>query len=112
MLNPFGFNMLGFIPGVAGAEWIIIRVIIVVVLFGAKKIPDLARSIGRATGELERGKQEIQREIREAAKAPSIDIGSDTEKEKLVKIAKDLNIATEGKSVAELKEEIAKAMKQ
>ena len=31
----------------AGIEWIIVIIVIVVLLFGAKKIPELARSIGQ-----------------------------------------------------------------
>ena len=30
-----------------GAEWIIIILIIVILFFGAKKIPELARSLGK-----------------------------------------------------------------
>ena len=38
-------------------EILIIVVVIVVILFGAKKIPELARALGRAKGEFEKGKQ-------------------------------------------------------
>ena len=40
------------IPG--GSEWIII-LILVVILFGAKKIPDLARGLGKGITEFKRG---------------------------------------------------------
>src|SRR2546425_4559583 len=51
------------LPG--GFEWIILLIIIaVLLLFGPKKLPELARSIGRAWGELRRGKMEVEREIR------------------------------------------------
>jgi sec-independent protein translocase protein TatA len=43
---------------VNATEWIIIIAIIVVVLFGAKKLPELARSFGRATTEYEKAKIE------------------------------------------------------
>ena len=36
-----------------GYEWIFIIVIIVVIFFGVKKIPELARSFGKATAEYE-----------------------------------------------------------
>ena len=38
-----------------GPEWIVVGVIAVAVLFGAKKIPEMARSVGRAQGEFKRG---------------------------------------------------------
>ena len=41
-----------------GPEWIVVGVIAVAVLFGAKKIPEMARSVGRAQGEFKRGMRE------------------------------------------------------
>ena len=40
-------------PG--GPEWIVVAIVAVVVLFGAKKIPEMARSLGRAQGECKKG---------------------------------------------------------
>ena len=48
---------------VNAAEWIIIIVIIAVVIFGAKKVPELARSFGRATTEFEKAKIEAKKEL-------------------------------------------------
>jgi sec-independent protein translocase protein TatA len=48
---------------VNAAEWIIIIAIILAVIFGAKKIPELARSFGRATTEYEKAKIEAKKEI-------------------------------------------------
>lgn len=41
-----------------GPEWIIVGLIAVVVLFGAKKLPEMARSVGRAQGEFKKGLKE------------------------------------------------------
>jgi sec-independent protein translocase protein TatA len=41
-----------------GPEWIVVGVIAIAVLFGAKKIPEMARSVGRAQGEFKRGIRE------------------------------------------------------
>jgi sec-independent protein translocase protein TatA len=38
-----------------GPEWIVVGIIAVAVLFGAKKIPEIARSVGRAQGEFKKG---------------------------------------------------------
>lgn len=46
-----------------GMEWLIIILVIVLILVGAKKIPEWARALGRATGEFKRGKLEVEKEI-------------------------------------------------
>ena len=48
---------------VAGAEWIWIIVIVAVLLFGAKKIPELAKTFGKAKGEYEKGRIEGDKEL-------------------------------------------------
>jgi len=45
-----------------GLWQILICVAIIAVLFGAKKIPELARSIGKAKGEFKKGLAEGERE--------------------------------------------------
>ncbi|MEQ9426483.1 MAG: twin-arginine translocase TatA/TatE family subunit [Cyclobacteriaceae bacterium] len=52
-------------PG--GWEWVII-VLVVVLLFGAKKIPELARGLGRGIREFKDATKEIKEEIDEGAK--------------------------------------------
>ena len=83
-----------------GTEWIWIIVVLVILLFGAKKIPEIARSIGRARAEFEKGKLEAEKEI----------TGEAAERLKIEKLASDLGIETEGKSIDELREEIKKAL--
>ena len=41
-----------------GPEWIVVGIIAVVVLFGAKKLPEMARNVGRAQGEFKKGIKE------------------------------------------------------
>ena len=49
-----------------GGPEIILIFVIVLLLFGAKKLPQLARGIGQASGELKKARDEVQREIKEA----------------------------------------------
>lgn len=42
----------------------IVIFLIVLLLFGAKKIPELARGIGKGMGEFNKAKQEFEREIK------------------------------------------------
>ena len=46
-------------------EIIILVVVIGVLIFGAKKIPELAKTFGKAKGEFEKGKIEADRELNE-----------------------------------------------
>ncbi len=47
-------------------EQIIIVVIVVgALIFGAKKIPELARTFGKAKGEFEKGKLESEKELKD-----------------------------------------------
>jgi sec-independent protein translocase protein TatA len=54
-----------------GPEGIVVGVIAVAVLFGAKKIPEMARSVGRAQGEFKRGMREGVVEDEQAAQPPA-----------------------------------------
>lgn len=48
---------------IAGQEWIILIIVAVVLIFGARKIPELARTFGKAKGEFEKGKIEGEKEL-------------------------------------------------
>jgi len=50
---------------VAGYEWLWIIVVVGVVFFGAKKIPELARTFGRAKGDYEKGRIESEKDLKE-----------------------------------------------
>ena len=50
---------------VGGYEWVWIIVIVGVLLFGAKKIPALARTLVKSKGEFEKGKMEGDKELKD-----------------------------------------------
>ena len=89
MQMPFGF------------EWIFIIVIIVVLFFGVKKIPELAKSFGKATAEFEKAKIEAKRDL-DKYKNENTNI----EREKLESIATTLRIDYTDKNDEELKKAI------
>jgi sec-independent protein translocase protein TatA len=86
--------MMQMIP--SGFEWIFIVVIVVVLIFGAKKIPDLARGFGKATTEFEKARIEAKRELREIKNAGTSSTTTTTNtaanREKLESIADTLGI--------------------
>ena len=50
---------------IQGQEWIFVIIVAVILLFGAKKIPGLAKTFGKAKGEYEKGKIEADKELRD-----------------------------------------------
>ena len=57
-------NILAFGP--LGGPEIAVIFVIVLLLFGAKKIPELARGLGKSMGEFKRARDEFEDEIRMA----------------------------------------------
>lgn len=55
----------GFIQGIGGPELLIILVIILL-LFGAKKLPELARGLGSSMKEFKKATQDVQEDFKEA----------------------------------------------
>ncbi|SMO78681.1 Sec-independent protein translocase subunit TatA/TatB [Halorubrum cibi] len=67
--------LIGGIP--AGPELLII-LLVLVLLFGANKIPKLARSTGQAMGEFKKGREEVEDELKQMQEG---DLSSGTETE-------------------------------
>ena len=58
-------NLIMQFAGLGGWEIPLIIVLIVVVFFGVKKIPELARSFGKATAEYEKARIEAKKELQQ-----------------------------------------------
>lgn len=86
--------MLTHIAFLSAGEWAIV-LLLVVLLFGATKIPQLARSLGQAKAEFERGS-------REAPAAPK----ADEEEQKVRDAARAMGIPTEGRPLADVKADV------
>jgi sec-independent protein translocase protein TatA len=67
--------LFGPIPG--GMEMMVI-LLIAVLLFGANKIPKLARSTGEAMGEFKKGRQEVEEELQEMQEGGTESIDTDS----------------------------------
>jgi len=52
--------------GNLGAGEIILIVLVVLLLFGAKKIPELARGLGKGMSEFKKGLKDVEKEIKDA----------------------------------------------
>ncbi len=87
------------LPQIGGGELLLI-IAIAVLLFGANKIPELARNMGKAVGEFKKAQQETDEELRK--------LEQKTKLTKIQKMAKDMGIDIEGKTDEELLDEINK----
>jgi sec-independent protein translocase protein TatA len=54
-----------FVGGIPGGPELLIILAVAVLLFGANKIPKLARSSGEALGEFKKGREEVEQELEE-----------------------------------------------
>lgn len=63
-------NAMFALGGIGGWEWVII-ILVVVLLFGSKRIPDLARSLGQSIKEFKKGAREVTEEIQNAGEEKS-----------------------------------------
>ncbi len=82
---------------------ILIIVVVALVIFGGtKKIPEMARNLGKATGEFKKGQMEIENELKNGGAASQVKEGQVN----YIKIAEDMNIDIKGKTIDQIIGEI------
>ncbi len=97
--------MLDYWLNIMGSEWIIIIFVALVVLLGAKRLPEVARKFGKAAGEYNKTKNEVQNQFKDFANTNLEVTGPiQNERQKLEKIAKSLGVDFNNKSDDELRE--------
>ncbi len=103
-----------------GWEWLIIGVVaIVIIMWGPAKIPEFARSLGRAKGEFAKASKEFSDAATSTANAPAATVAAPapvaaapaapalkSKDEVLVDTARNLGIETEGKTREQIAQEI------
>jgi len=78
-----------------GAPEVMIVVLIVVMLFGADKIPEIARGLGKGMRQIKDATNDIKREINDSAEKNSVDVDITKDIQKEVDAVKeDLDEAT------------------
>jgi sec-independent protein translocase protein TatA len=94
---------------VNGAEWIIIILVIVILFFGAKRIPELARSLGKASSEFQKAKIEAKKTLENDHYRTS---QKSVDREKLESIAETLGVDYTNKNDQDLKQAIESELKK
>ena len=89
-----------------GAEELIPIFILVLLLFGANKLPELARSMGSAMGEFKKAQTESERNLREYEKSLKEPAAA---KSKIQETAEKLGIDIKGKTDDQLLDEIQRS---
>jgi TatA/E family protein of Tat protein translocase len=104
-----------------GWEWIIIGVVaIVIIMWGPAKIPEFAKSLGRAKGEFTKAQKEFSAAALATENTPTQQIAAPvysqpttikTKDEILLETAQRLGISTVGKTREQISEEISVKVK-
>ncbi len=85
---------------------ILLVLVVAVLLFGATKLPELAKAVGKSMGEFKKAQREAELELKSLEKPAAAPV----QESEVRKLAREMGIVVEGKTDEQLKEEI-KALK-
>jgi Sec-independent protein secretion pathway components len=95
-----------YVMNVGGSEWLMIGLLVVILLFGSKKLPEFSRTIGKAVGEFEKMRNStLTQKIDQDSNylGPRVAGAVDNERHKLEVIAESLGIDYVNKNDEELR---------
>jgi sec-independent protein translocase protein TatA len=103
--------MLEYSLNILGSEWVIIIFVALLALLGTNRFPEVTKKLGRAVGEYNKTKNEIQSQLSGVYNANlNVTAPVQNERQKLEFIAKSLGVDFAGKTNDELKKIIASKM--
>lgn len=103
--------MLEYSLNILGSEWIIIIFVALLALLGTNRLPEVTKKLGRAVGEYNKTKNEIQKQLSGVTNENlNVTTPVQNERQKLEFIAKSLGVDFAGKTDDELKKIIASKM--
>ena len=62
-MNMIPFHIIAFLPGVGPTELVII-LLVLLLLFGGKKLPELARGLGKSIKEFKKASHDVEESLR------------------------------------------------
>jgi sec-independent protein translocase protein TatA len=83
---------------------LIVILFIILLLFGGKKLPELARSMGSAVKEYSKATQQPAKYVEEKTKTKE-----EEDREAILEAARKLGIETEGRDISEIAKDLVKA---
>ncbi|TLX84313.1 MAG: twin-arginine translocase TatA/TatE family subunit [Thaumarchaeota archaeon] len=95
-----------YVMNVGGSEWLMIGLLVVILLFGSKKLPEFSRTIGKAVGEFEKMRNStLTQKIDQDSNylGPRVAGAVENERHKLEVIAESLGIDYVNKNDEELR---------
>ena len=95
-----------YLMSIGGSEWIIIGLLVAILLFGSKKLPEFSRTIGKAMGEFEKVRtMSFKQRIDDDSNylGPRISHAVHNERHKLEMLAESLGIDHVNKNDEELR---------
>ena len=98
--------LVNYLMSIGGSEWIIIGLLVVILLFGSKKLPEFSRTMGKAMGEFEKIRTlSVKQRIDDDSNylGPRIAKAVDNERHKLEMLAESLGIDHVNKNDEELR---------
>lgn len=100
--------MMEYTLNIMGSEWIIIIFVALIVLLGTNRLPDVAKKLGKAVGEYNKTKNNVQNKMKDFSSS-NIEVNGpvQNERQKLEQIAKSLGVNFEDKTDDELRDMIS-----
>lgn len=100
--------MLDYALNIMGSEWIIIIFVALIVLLGTNRLPEVTKKFGKAVGEYNKAKNDVQKQFKDFSNS-NLDVTGpvENEKQKIETIAKSLGIDSKNKSEEELRKIIS-----
>lgn len=99
--------MLDYWLNIMGSEWIIIIFVALIVLLGTNRLPDVTKKIGKAVGEYNKTKNDVQNQFKDLTNTNlSVSGPVKDERQKLDAIAKSLGIKSTDKTDEQLRDMI------
>lgn len=100
--------MLEYSLNVMGSEWIIIIFVALIVLLGTNRLPEVTKKFGKAVGEYNKAKNDVQKQFNDLTNSNLEVTGPvENEKQKLEAIAKSIGVNPENKTEEELRKIIS-----